>query len=74
MYTNKTDEYRCTLCNKEIELEKNLTGLVINDDIFICQHCCSTNPKNMLLDWINQKTDNAPNFRPIVSWLEDRKL
>ena len=68
--------YRCFLCNESIELEKNLTGLVISQEegnIFLCQNCCSQNPKNILIDWIKQKSDNLPRFRPIVSWLEEKK-
>ncbi len=63
----------CDLCKKEIELESNLSGLIVDETFFACESCCSNTPKEKLISWTNTKMTSKNNLRPIGLWLVDKQ-
>lgn len=66
-----TDEsiVSCDLCNEDIELGKNLSGLVISDEFFACEECCQKLTKEELMEWSKSKMVSANDVRPIGLWV-----
>jgi len=63
----------CDLCNTEIELEKNLSGLVIAGEFFACENCCQNSEKNHLSNWTKSRMTKPSDVRPIGLWVTQEK-
>lgn len=59
----------CDVCDEEIILGKNLSGLVIADEFFACEHCCQELSKDELMEWTKSKMISAADVRPIGLWV-----
>ena len=59
----------CDVCNHEIVLGKNLSGLVVADEFFACEKCCQEIPKKKLMDWTKSKMVSGSDVRPIGLWV-----
>ncbi len=59
----------CDVCEKDIVLGKNLSGLVVADEFFACEHCCQHLSKEELMDWTKSKMASTPDVRPIGLWV-----
>jgi hypothetical protein len=63
----------CDLCHSEIVLGKNLSGLVVDDEFFACEHCCQTLTRTELMDWTKSKMVSANSVRPIGLWVIEQQ-
>ncbi len=63
----------CDICGEEIELEKNLSGLVVAEKFFACETCCKESSKENLSDWTKSKMGKPSDIRPIGLWLTQEK-
>ena len=63
----------CDICHEEITLGKNLSGLVIQNQFFACEHCCKTLAHNDLLQWTKSKMITSNTVRPIGLRLTQEK-
>jgi len=63
----------CDLCEKEIILGKNLSGLVIADEFFACEHCCQALSKQELMEWTKSKMMSTADVRPIGLWVIEQQ-
>jgi hypothetical protein len=61
----------CDICEQEFEFEKNLSGLVIQDKIFLCEKCCQNASNDNLMNLTKSKSANPKDVRPIALWLMD---
>ena len=69
LQTNAEKEIKdCSFCNNQIQLIKNPNGLVINDEHFICENCCTKTEKPILMRFIKEKSQGASKIRPIMLW------
>jgi hypothetical protein len=59
----------CDVCDQEMKLGKNLSGLVIADEFFACEHCCQELSKDELMEWTKSKMVSANDVRPIGLWV-----
>ena len=59
----------CDICNNEIELEKNLSGLVVAGEYFACEHCCQQSNHEELTKWTKSRMNNTSDFQPIGLWI-----
>ena len=66
-----TDESKvtCDVCEQDIVLGKNLSGLVVADEFFACENCCQHLSKEELMDWTKSKMVSANDVRPIGLWV-----
>ena len=66
-----TDEstVTCDVCEKDIILGKNLSGLVVDNEFFACEKCCISLSKKDLLDWTKSKMISSNDVRPIGLWV-----
>ena len=65
----KTTERICSLCNRKILLSEHLSGLVFNDEHFLCEDCCKNEPDNDLTDWVKTVMQDPKDGMPIALWL-----
>jgi len=63
----------CDLCKKTINLEENLSGLVIHDSHFLCESCCQESSKEKLDDWTASKMAKPGDLKPVALWLMKEK-
>ena len=64
---------KCDLCDKTMNLEENLSGLVIDDTHFLCEDCCQ-DTSNIELDiWTSSKMASPGDLKPIALWLMKKK-
>jgi hypothetical protein len=70
-----TDEstVTCDVCNEEIKLGKNLSGLVISDEFFACEDCCQKLSKEELMEWTQSKMVSSTEVRPIGLWVIEQQ-
>lgn len=50
-------------------MNENLSGLVFNDEHFLCEDCCSTNSEEDLSNWTKTVMQDPHNGMPIALWL-----
>ena len=65
----KTAEKTCSLCNRKIVLSENLSGLVFNDEHFLCEDCCEHNSEDELMNWTKTIMQDPTKGMPIALWL-----
>ena len=65
----KTTERKCSLCNRTILLNENLSGLVFNDEHFLCEDCSKNEPEEDLIDWAKTVMQDPNEGMPIALWL-----
>ena len=63
----------CDICNKTIDLEENLSGLVIHDTHFLCEECCQESNNTELDIWTQSKMASPGDLKPIALWLMKEK-
>jgi len=52
-----------------MSLNENLSGLVFNDEHFLCEDCCSNHSEEDLSNWTKTVMQNPQNGMPIALWL-----
>ena len=62
-------EKTCSICSKKISLSENPSGLVFNDEHFICEDCCSDHSEEEISIWTKNVMQNPENGMPIALWL-----
>lgn len=67
------DVRTCNLCNNDIELEKNLSGLVVGGEFFACESCCKNSSNEDLTNWTKSKMKDSSDFQPIGLWVTREK-
>jgi len=63
----------CDLCDNDIVLGKNLSGLVIADEFFACEDCCQKLSKEDLMEWTKSKMVSNADIRPIGLWVIEQQ-
>ena len=63
----------CDLCDKDIVLGKNLSGLVIADEFFACEDCCQKLSREDLMEWTKSKMVSNVDVRPIGLWVIEQQ-
>jgi len=63
----------CDVCQSDMILGKNLSGLVVDDEFFACEHCCQTLTRTELMDWTKSKMASANSVRPIGLWVIEQQ-
>jgi RNA polymerase-binding transcription factor DksA len=63
----------CDMCKEEIIFEKNLSGLIVLDKIFICEKCSQNKSDRIINNWIHSKMANLEDVKPIALWLMQKK-
>ena len=63
----------CDICKKTINLEENLSGLVIHDSHFLCEECCQRSSKEDLDSWTASKMAKPGDLKPVALWLMKEK-
>jgi hypothetical protein len=63
----------CDICHKKMTLGKNLSGLIVQNQFFACEHCCTTISHNDLFQWTKSKMTTPNTVRPIGLWLTQEK-
>ncbi len=67
------DKRRCDMCKKTINLENNLSGIVVHDTHFLCEDCCSNSSKAELDSWMHTRMANPGDLKPVALWLMKEK-
>jgi hypothetical protein len=62
-------EKKCDLCNRDMTLKTNLSGLVYDDKHFLCEQCHDNHSNEELDDWIKTKMKDPKKGMPISLWL-----
>jgi hypothetical protein len=62
-------EKTCVKCSRKISLDKNLYGLVFNDEIFLCENCCNKQSDKDLMNWTKTTMHSPQSGMPIAIWL-----
>jgi transposase-like protein len=62
-------EKKCELCNRDMLLKTNLSGLVYDDKHFLCEKCHDNHSDEELYDWIKTKMKDPKKGMPISLWL-----
>ena len=62
-------EKKCDLCNRDMTLKTNLSGLVYDDKHFLCEQCHDNHSNEELDDWIKTKIKDPKKGMPISLWL-----
>lgn len=65
----KTTEKTCGVCSRRIQLSEHLSGLVFNDEHFVCEDCCNSNSEEDLNNWTKNIMQDPNNGMPIALWL-----
>ena len=63
----------CDLCHRDIQLGKNLSGLVVENQYFACEECCRNTPNVELMNWTKSRMHTSNSIRPIGLWLTREK-
>lgn len=64
-----TIEKTCVKCSRRITLSENLSGLVFNDKLFLCEDCRSRHSEEDLTNWTKTIMQSPQNGMPIALWL-----
>ena len=67
------DKRICDICNSDIDLEKNLSGLVVGGEFFACESCCKNSSNEELTNWTKSKMKTSSDFQPIGLWVTREK-
>ena len=62
-------EKTCSICSRKILLSKNHSGLVFNDEHFVCEDCCTDHSKEDMMSWTKSTMQSPQNGMPIALWL-----
>ena len=64
-------EKTCSICSRKISLTENPSGLVFNDEIFVCEDCCSQHSKEEIHNITKTIMQNPTSTTgmPIALWL-----
>jgi len=65
----KTTEKMCSICNSKFLLSENLSGLVFNDEHFLCEDCCKKEPEEDLIGWTKTIMQCPNEGMPIALWI-----
>ena len=59
----------CGICKSEIDLNEHQSGLVFEDNIFVCKDCCEHQTEQEIVEW-SQSIMRTPDVgMPIGLWL-----
>jgi len=59
----------CGMCKNQIDLNENMKGLVFDDQLFVCEHCSTTNSEGELNEWSSKMLRHEGCGMPIGLWL-----
>ncbi|UCH71428.1 MAG: hypothetical protein JSW62_03245 [Thermoplasmatales archaeon] len=62
-------EETCSLCSRKISLNENPSGLVFNDEHFVCEDCCANQSEEDMANWTKSVMQSPQNGMPIGLWL-----
>jgi hypothetical protein len=62
-------EKTCSICSRKILLSKNPSGLVFNDEHFICEDCCIDHSEEDMEKWTKSIMQSPQSGMPIALWL-----
>ena len=64
-------EKTCSICSRKILLSENPSGLVFNDEIFICEDCCKKHSREEIFNLTKtiMQNPNSTTGMPIALWL-----
>lgn len=57
------------MCSRHIILDHNLSGLVFNDDHFVCSECRKNTSNDDLMDWSKTIMQSSTAGMPIALWI-----
>lgn len=63
----------CDQCKEVINLENNLSGLVVHDSYFLCEKCCNNLSKEELDKWTKSRMAKPGDLKPVALWLMREK-
>lgn len=59
----------CGVCKTEINLNDHQSGLVFEDNIFVCEHCCESKSDEDIKEWSHSIMKKPGSGMPICLWL-----
>jgi len=59
----------CSICSQEISLDENPSGLVFNDEHFVCEDCCTNHSGEDIMNWTRSIMQSPESGMPIALWL-----
>ena len=59
----------CSICSRIISLSKNSSGLVFNDEHFVCEDCCIDHSEEDMVEWTKSIMQSPQSGMPIALWL-----
>ncbi|MBN2065434.1 MAG: hypothetical protein JW771_01320 [Candidatus Thermoplasmatota archaeon] len=59
----------CFKCNRTISLTEHPSGLVFNNEHFLCEDCAQTTPEEDLAIWSRSVMQKPQSGMPIALWL-----
>jgi hypothetical protein len=59
----------CGLCNRKISLSDNLSGLVFDDEHFLCEECSSNNSHDVIDNWTKSFMQKTSEGMPVALWV-----
>jgi hypothetical protein len=59
----------CGMCNRQIFLHENQSGLVFEDRFFICEDCCENHSEEEIQEWSKTVMQSPTKGMPITLWL-----
>ena len=62
-------EKKCDLCNRNITINLNESGLVFDDKYFLCGECHETHSNEELDNWVKTIMNDPVKGMPISLWL-----
>ena len=65
----KTVDKICGICSRKMFLNENLSGLVFDDEHFLCEDCCNEKSEETLKEWTKTIMREPTNGMPIALWL-----
>lgn len=65
----KIPEKTCIVCSKKFSLHENPSGLVFENEKFICEDCCKKHQDKDISEITNTIMHDSSNGMPIALWL-----
>ncbi len=59
----------CGVCKTEIDLNDHQSGLVFEDNIFVCVDCCDSTSEHDMTEWSQSIMKTPGTGMPIGLWL-----
>ena len=59
----------CGVCKTEIDLNDHQSGLVFEDNIFVCEKCCDSKSEHDMTEWSQSIMKTPGTGMPIGLWL-----